>query len=228
MTIDRLDAMRTFVAIVDAGSFSSAARHLSISVPAISRRLSGFEERLGTPLLHRTTRSLDLTEYGLSYYDRAKQILAEVEEVELELAGMCNAPTGLMRVAAPTAFGRAFVAPVIPEFLNRYPRVRVDLCLGQADASAPEAADAAVQVGGAIAPVGGVGSRALGSFRHVLCAAPGYLKRAGVPHEPGDLTQHDCVQERAIARAGGVSIRMDSHASSPFRRGWSAMTPMQR
>ena len=78
MTIDRLDAMRTFVAIVDAGSFSAAAKQLGVSVPAISRRLSGFEERLGTPLLRRTTRTLERTEYGQIYYDRATRILAEI------------------------------------------------------------------------------------------------------------------------------------------------------
>src|SRR5882757_8133949 len=82
MTIDRLDAMRTFVAIVDAGSFSAAARRLGISVPAVSRRIAAFEDRLGTLLMHRTTRSLDLTEYGLAYYTKAKRILSDVEDAE--------------------------------------------------------------------------------------------------------------------------------------------------
>jgi len=199
--------MRTFVAIVDAGSFSSAAKHLGISVPAISRRLSGFEERLGTSLLHRTTRSLDLTEYGQSYYDRAKHILAEIEGVELELAGMRNAPTGLMRVAAPAAFGRAFVAPIIPEFLSRYPRVRVDLCLARTGEEwEPESADAAVQLGAPTGSARDVGTRPLGSFRQVLCASPDYLRRAGTPLEPDDLAQHDCVQERGSGRSAAWSF----------------------
>jgi DNA-binding transcriptional LysR family regulator len=218
MTIDRLDAMRTFVAIVDAGSFSSAARHLGISVPAISRRLSGFEERLGTSLLRRTTRSLDLTEYGQNYYDRAKHILAEIEDVELELAGMRNAPAGLMRVVAPSAFGRTFVAPVIPEFLSRYPRVRVDLCLGRAEEIEPATIDAAVQMGTHATPAQSVGTRSLGSFRQVLCASPGYLRRAGTPTRPDDLAHHDCVQERGTGRSAGWSFHHDGRdVEQPIR-----------
>ena len=105
MTIDRLDAMRTFVAIVEAGSFSAAAKRLGVSVPAISRRLSGFEERIGMPLLHRTTRSVECTEYGQMYFDRATRILTEIESVELELAGLRHAPAGLLRVSAPSVSG---------------------------------------------------------------------------------------------------------------------------
>lgn len=207
MTIDRLDAMRTFVAIVDAGSFSAAARRLGVSVPAISRRLSGFEERLGTPLLHRTTRSVACTEYGQVYYDRAAQIICDIEEVELELAAMRNAPAGLLRVAAPSVVGRAFVAPVLPEFLSKYPRVRVDLSLVRQ----PEAAgaDAAIRLGPAPEVARDQGSRALGSFRQVLCAAPEYLRRAGTPHSPGELAQHDCILESSSCGAAGWHFQHD-------------------
>lgn len=196
MTIDRLDAMRTFVAIVDAGSFSAAAKQLGVSVPAISRRLSGFEERLGTPLLHRTTRSVERTEYGHIYYDRATRILSEIEDVELELASMRHAPAGLLRVAAPSVFGRAFVAPVIPAFLSRYPRVRVDLALVRpSEAAEACAADAAIQLGAQTPGPRDKGVRALGTFRQVLCAAPDYLERAGVPRRPEELSQHECIVE---------------------------------
>lgn len=209
MTIDRLDAMRTFVAIVDAGSFSAAAKRLGVSVPAISRRLSGFEERLGTPLLHRTTRTVECTEYGQIYYDRATRILSEIEEVELELAGMRNAPAGLLRVAAPSVFGRTFVAPVIPEFLSKYPRVRVDLTLVRQ----PEAADAdaAIRLGQSVDQARDTGSRALGSFRQVLCAAPDYLRRAGTPHSPGELAQHDCILESPSADRAAWRFQHDGH-----------------
>jgi DNA-binding transcriptional LysR family regulator len=197
MTIDRLDAMRTFVAIVEAGSFSAAAKRLGVSVPAISRRLSGFEERIGMPLLHRTTRSVECTEYGQMYFDRATRILTEIESVELELAGLRHAPAGLLRVSAPSVFGRTFVAPVIPEFLNRYPRIRIDLSLVRDAQSSADAADAAI---GLRAPAGrndDKGCRTLGTFRHVLCAAPDYLRRAGTPSNPQDLSQHDCIVESA-------------------------------
>lgn len=197
MTIDRLDAMRTFVAIVEAGSFSAAAKRLGVSVPAISRRLSGFEERIGMPLLHRTTRSVECTEYGQMYFDRATRILTEIECVELELAGLRHAPAGLLRVSAPSVFGRTFVAPVIPEFLNRYPRIRIDLSLVRDAQSGADAADAAI---GLRSPAGrhdDKGCRTLGTFRHVLCAAPDYLRRAGTPSNPQDLSQHDCIVESA-------------------------------
>jgi len=210
MTIDRLDAMRTFVAIVDAGSFSAAAKQLGVSVPAISRRLSGFEERLGTPLLHRTTRTLERTEYGQIYYDRATRILAEIEEVELELAGMRNAPAGLLRVAAPSVFGRTFVAPVIPEFLSRYPRVRVDLSLVRQAEGSESTVDAAIQLGGSD-QTRDKGTRALGSFRQVLCAAPEYLRRAGTPRSPEELSQHDCILESSVADASAWRFRHDGH-----------------
>jgi DNA-binding transcriptional LysR family regulator len=200
MTIDRLDAMRTFVAIVDAGSFSAAAKQLGVSVPAISRRLSGFEERIGTPLLHRTTRHVACTEYGQIYYDRAARILGEIEEVELELAGMRSAPAGLLRVSAPSVFGRSFVAPVIPEFLNRFPRVRVDLSLVRpSEGGEPGDVDAAIRLGGE--PRHDMATRALGSFRQVLCATPDYIRRAGAPRSPNDLSHHDCILDASGAAA---------------------------
>lgn len=201
MTIDRLDAMRTFVTIVDSGSFSAAAKRLGVSVPAISRRLSGFEERLGAPLLHRTTRNLACTEYGRMYYDRAARILSEVDDVETELAGLRHTPSGLLRVSAPSVFGRTFVAPLLPEFLSRYPRVKVDLSLVRGRASDAEA-DAAIQSGATAASAEDLGTRALGAYRQVLCAAPEYLRRAGKPVRPQDLAQHDCILESSSADGG--------------------------
>lgn len=196
MTIDRLDAMRTFVAIVDAGSFSAAAKQLGVSVPAISRRLSGFEERLGTPLLERTTRSLECTEFGRAFYDRTARILAEIEQVELELAGLRVMPSGLLRVAAPADFGRTLVAPVIPEFLKRYPLVRVDLSLVRhSPDAAASTADAVVQSEPSPALPANMTLRTLGTYRQMLCASPDYLRRAGFPQCPSDLAAHDCIVE---------------------------------
>ncbi len=190
--------MRTFVAIVDAGSFSAAARRIGVSVPAVSRRIAAFEERLGTLLMHRTTRSLNLTEYGQGYYDRAKRILSDVEEAELALDGIRTAPSGLLRVAAPNVFGRKFVAPLMPEFLGLYPRIRVNLSL-VANAAAAGDIDAAVQLGPA-GPQRDLETRDLGAFRQVLCAAPPYVRRSGMPRRPEDLAQHDCILESAPER----------------------------
>ncbi len=207
MTIDRLDAMRTFVEIVDAGSFSAAARRLGVSVPAVSRRLSGFEERLGTLLMHRTTRSLNLTEYGQGYYDKAKRILSDVEDAELSLAGIRNAPSGLLRVAAPNVFGRKFVAPLMPEFLGLYPKIRVNLSLINGAAVPASDVDASIHLG---APQSerDCETRDLGSFRQVLCASPSYVERAGKPARLEDLAKHDCILDASSARV----------ATWPFRR----------
>ena len=141
MTIDRLDAMRTFVAIVDAGSFSAAAKRLGVSVPAISRRLSGFEERLGTPLApsHDAQRRVHRVRSDL-LRPRDAHPCRRSKRSSLNLPACAMRRRGCLRVAAPSVFGRTFVAPVIPEFLSRYPRVRVDLSLMRsADAAEPSA-----------------------------------------------------------------------------------------
>lgn len=191
--------MRTFVAIVDAGSFSAAARRIGISVPAVSRRIAGFEERLGTLLMHRTTRSLELTEYGLAYYSKAKRILSDVDDADFALADARCAPSGLLRVAAPNVFGRRFVAPLMPQFLGLYPNVRVNLSLVNGANSAGQEVDAAIHLG-THARGRDVETRGLGSFRHVLCASPDYVRRSGPPATPGDLAQHDCILESAPER----------------------------
>jgi DNA-binding transcriptional LysR family regulator len=217
MTIDRLDAMRTFVEIVDSGTFSAAARRLGVSVPAVSRRITAFEERLGTLLMLRTTRTLALTDYGQSYYDKAKRILADVEDAELSLAGLRNAPSGLLRVAAPDVFGRKFLSPLMSEFLGLYPRVRVNLALGAGDTAPGDDVDAAVQLG---APLGqrDLETRDLGSFRQVLCASPTYTRRAGHPRKPEDLSHYDCILESGP----------QSNAAWPFqRRGRNVELPIQ-
>jgi len=206
MTIDRLDAMRTFVEIVDAGSFSAAARRLGVSVPAVSRRLAGFEERLGALLMHRTTRSQELTEYGRSYYDKAKRILSDVADAELSLAGIRSSPSGVLRVAAPNVFGRKFVAPLMPQFLGRYPRLRVNLSLVNGAGAPTDEVDAAIHLGAA-APQKDVETRSLGSFRHVLCASPQYVERLGAPKCPEDLTRHDCIFESSAGRATAWPFR---------------------
>lgn len=219
MTIDRLDAMRTFVAIVEAGSFSAAAKRLGVSVPAISRRLSGFEERIGMPLLHRTTRSVECTEYGQMYFERATRILTEIESVELELAGLRHAPAGLLRVSAPSVFGRTFVAPVIPEFLNRYPRIRVDLSLIRDSQGGADAADAAIGSGTPSMRSEDKGCRTLGTFRQVLCAAPDYLRRTGTPDNPRDLAHHDCIVESASEAASTWQFQHEGEEISQHIQG---------
>src|SRR5262245_51394229 len=127
--MDRLDAMRVFVAIAEAGSLSAASRRLGLPLTSVSRRLAALEHALDARLVSRTTRRLALTEEGRGYFERAKRILGDVEEAELALGAARAAPAGRLRVSAATLFGRVCLAPLLPRFLARYPRVSIDLDL---------------------------------------------------------------------------------------------------
>ena len=127
--MDRVAAMTTFVKVVEAGSLSTAARSLDLSLPSVSRQLDGLEEHLRTRLLVRTTRHLALTEGGRIYYDQAKRILAAIEEAETTLSAQHATPSGHLIVSAPVLFGRLHLAPLLPEFLERYPKLSVELLL---------------------------------------------------------------------------------------------------
>lgn len=211
MTLDRLDSMRTFVEIVDAGSFSAAAFRLGVSVPAVSRRMLGFEMRVGARLLERTTRHLELTEPGRRYYHTAKRILADVAIAEAELD-----PRGsrrVVRISAPDFFGRAVVAPLLPDFLRRHRDTQVELSLTRG-AGSPAASDADARIELGKHHDTGERGRVLGTFRYVFCAAPEYLARAGMPTQPEDLLHHECILMPGFDTDGCWPIkRGDRHLS---------------
>jgi DNA-binding transcriptional LysR family regulator len=190
--MDRVAAMTTFVKVVEAGSLSAAARSLDLSLPSVSRQLDGLEEHLGTRLLVRTTRHLTLTEGGRSYYDNAKRILAAIEEAETTLSAQHATPSGHLIVSATVLFGSLHLAPLLPEFLERYPKLSVDLLLFDRIVNlVEEGIDVAVRPGSL--EDSSLIARKLGAFRRVVCAAPSYLQRRGEPTRPQDLENHDCV-----------------------------------
>lgn len=127
--MDSLAAMATFVRVVDAGSLSAAARSLPSSLTSVSRQISELEQHFGTRLLLRTTRRLALTEDGRILYERAKSILTEFKEIESTLSRRDHQPTGRLRVSAPTLIGRLLIAPLLDDFLHRFPSLSVDLLL---------------------------------------------------------------------------------------------------
>ena len=190
--MDRLDAMRVFVAVAEAGGFAPAARELRLSPPAVTRAVAALEDRIGARLLHRTTRIVRLTEAGARYLADTRRILAELEEAEATAAGAHAEPRGQIAVTAPLLFGKMHVAPVVLGFLGRFPEVSartlfVDRVVDLMD----EGLDVAVRI--AVLPDSTLSAVRVGQVRRVVCAAPEYLARRGTPATPRDLEGLDCI-----------------------------------
>ncbi|WP_086735878.1 LysR family transcriptional regulator [Erythrobacter colymbi] len=190
--MDRLEAIRTLLAAVDGGSLSAASRSLRTPLPTVSRRVSDLEAHLGAQLLVRTARKLILTEAGEAFVVSARRIIEELGEAERAASGEYREPRGELVVTAPILFGRLHVAPIVHAFLAAYPQVSVRLILSDSVIDMVEAhVDVAVRIGKL--PDSDLIARTAGQIRWVLCASPAYLARAGMPAEPRDLANHDCI-----------------------------------
>jgi len=190
--LDQIAAMATFVRVVESGSLSAAARALPSSLTSVSRQITGLEQRYGTQLLIRTTRRLTPTDDGRLFYDRAKSILGELKEVELSLSSRHGKPAGRLRVSAPTLIGRLLITPLLAEFLRRHPALSVDLMLvDRVVDMVEEDIHVALRVGHL--PDSQLIARKLADLTMIVCAAPDYLRRRGVPRSPSDLSKHDCL-----------------------------------
>jgi DNA-binding transcriptional LysR family regulator len=188
--------MEVFVAIVDHGSLTGAARSLGRSLPTVVRTLSVLEAHLDTRLLNRTTRRIALTDEGRRYLARCRRILADVQDAESELADG-NEPAGQVTVTAPVLFGQMHVVPGIAGFLARHLRARVDLLLlDKVISLVDEGVDLAVRI--AHLEDSSLVARRVGHIRRVLCASPAYLERAGYPHHPRELSGRDCLRWRTL------------------------------
>ena len=196
--MDRLDAMSLFVATVEAGSLSAAARHAGVPLATVSRRLSELEKHLKTRLLNRSTRRLSLTDAGQSYLAACRRILDDVGEAERAAAGEYLNPTGELAITAPVVFGRLHVLPVVTDFLAAYPDVDIRLTLSdRLTQLAEEHIDLAVRIGEL--PDSAMVAMRVGSIRRIICANPAYLAGRGVPTRPQDLAGHDCVTFEGLA-----------------------------
>jgi len=184
--------MALFVATIDAGSLSRASRNLGLSLSSVSRHLSALEERIGTRLVVRTTRALALTEAGRTYYEAAKRITGEIDDLEVSLTSDVSEPSGRLSIYLPTLFGRVFILPILTEFMLRYPAVTLDvMMLDRSVNVVDEGIDLAVRIGDL--EDSSLFVRKLGSVRWVVCAAPAYLEEKGTPEEPANLAEHDCL-----------------------------------
>ena len=187
--MDRIDAMTAFVAVVERGGFASASRALGMSPSAVTRLVAGLEERLGVRLLQRTTRAVRLTEPGTRFLERARRILADVDEAERIAETEHGVPVGRLVITAPVMFGRLHVAPLVCEFMGRHAAVTVELLLNDRNVNlVEEGIDLAVRIG-ALRNSGDV-VRRMGATRRVTVASARYLERAGIPQRPEDLAGH--------------------------------------
>lgn len=192
ISMDRLDAMAAFVAVAERRGFAPAARHLGVSPSTATRLVASLEEHLSIRLLNRTTRSVTLTPAGTRYLERARRVLADVDEAERTARAERMEPTGRFVVSAPQLFGRREVAPLVGAFLERYPAVRGELRLSdRIENLVDEGIDVAVRI--AHLDDSSVVARRLGATRRVVVGAPRYLESHGVPRHPGDLAGHEII-----------------------------------
>lgn len=199
--MDRFADMQMFVKIVEGGSLSAAAEHLNLARSAVSRRLTELEARLGATLLNRTTRRVNLTDSGRAYYQSAMAILADLEEAESALAQSGCDLNGGIRVALPLSFGLLHLAPLIESFMRRHPGLRFDLDFSDRHLDLmQEGFDLAIRIAD-LADSSFI-ARRLVPIRHVLCASPAYLARAGTPREAADLDKHVCLAYSNQANPG--------------------------
>lgn len=186
--MDRFHEMQVFLAVAEEAGFAAAARRLNTSPPSVTRAIAAMEQRIGTQLLARTTRSLHLTEAGQGYLEDCRRILAELDEAEEAAAGSYSIPYGHLTVTAPVLFGELYVAPALGAFLDRFPLVTINALLVDRVVNLhDEGVDVAVRIGHLHEP--GQQAIKVGEVRRVVCASPGYLDQHGRPEHPSQLRE---------------------------------------
>jgi len=190
--VDRLEAMRVILAVVEAGSLSAGARKLQAPLPSVSRKVAELEKHLGASLLVRTSRKIQLTDAGRDYLDAARRILADLDEAERRASGEYQAPRGELSVTMPVEFGARQVLPIVFGFMEAFPEVTLKLVTADRILNVVEdQIDVAVRLGH-LADSGLVAVK-VGEYRMLTCAGPRYLERRGRPARPQDLADHDGV-----------------------------------
>lgn len=189
---DRWGGIAAFEAVGRRLSFNEAAKELGISSSAASRRITQLEERLGSRLLQRTTRNVMLTEAGEIYLNRCRLLIEQAQEMDTLVAGLQSEPQGMLRVSLPNLFGQKRIAPRLPDFMRRYPKVQLQVLLSDSYIDmVAQRIDAAVRIGD-LEDADYV-ARRLAPNKRLLCAAPAYLEKAGTPMTPDELASHTCL-----------------------------------
>ncbi len=212
--MDRLAEMMTFVKVVEARSFSAAARQLGSSKSLVSKQVSQLEAGLGVRLLHRTTRSLGLTEIGSAFYEHCARIEQQIGAALETVKQLQVEPRGILKLTTPVIFASLHLAPLLQSFQKRYPQVEVELYASdRAVDLVEEGYDLALRISTNPAP--GMVARKIAPMRWVVCAAPAYLARHGTPAVPQDLVQHNCLVYQGLpAKRGGWRFNVGSREVS--------------
>lgn len=206
-----------YARVIETGSLAAAGRSLNLSPAMVSKRIAALEERLGARLLHRTTRKLATTEAGQRFYERVVEILAASRAAESLVTGAAGEPTGRLKLTAPTSFGRLHVAPHLKAFLDRWPRLEIELDLSDSYVDLlGERVDLAIRIAPGVEA--GLTGHRLAPNRRLLCASPAYLKQHGAPARWQDLRRH-----RLLAAEGQLPWRLHSKTGTLLIPGESAV-----
>ena len=194
MAMNAWDGISEFIAVAERQSFTAAAKQLGISVAQVSRQVTALEEKLGVPLFYRTTRKVSVTEAGQVYYQHCRQLLDGLGDAERAIGNLTEIPRGKLKLTAPTTYGETVIAPLVNDFVARYPDLEVhcrftnqklDLLL--------EGYDMAIRLGRLDGPAGGLMTQQLATRRLYACAAPTYIAKRGEPHSLSELHHHNCL-----------------------------------
>ena len=190
--MDQFAAMKTFVQVAQLGGFSAAARVSGAAVSSLTRQTNSLEKHLGVKLFHRSTHALAMTEDGHKYLAMSLRILADLEEATSSLTGSDSHARGRLRISAPVAFGRLYIAPLLHDFFAKCPEISLDIELTDVpQALIEQSIDVAIRLGHVEQE--DLIARKLGANRRIVCASPAYLERCGVPVVPAELTKHQCL-----------------------------------
>lgn len=215
--MDRLDAMRVFLAVVDAGSISAGSRKLNAPLPSVSRKLSELERYLKTNLIIRTSRNIQLTDAGRDYLEAARRIIAELEEAERRASGEYQTPRGELTLTMPVEFGRRHVLPLALAFAREHAEVTLNMVASDRVVHlVDEQVDVAIRLGHLADS--GLYAVKVGEFRLLTCASPEYLEQRGTPSHPAELPDHDGILFEQGAVFWSYPVDGDKLLSAPRPR----------
>ncbi|MEQ8825203.1 MAG: LysR family transcriptional regulator [Filomicrobium sp.] len=190
--MDRFASLSAFIAVIDHGGFAPAARRMGVATSSVTRQINALEDRLGTLLINRSTRSVTLTDAGAQYLEDVRRILGELEEADRSVCEAEGPPSGVLRVSVPVAFARLHVAPTLPGFLRRYPDIQLDLLATNSIVNLVEdRIDVAIRLGALDSS--SLIAKNLAPHSRIVCASSDYLGEHGTPVSPEQLTDHNCL-----------------------------------
>jgi len=211
--MDRIEDLRAFVAIVEKGSLTAAAKQLGRSLQSVSRCLAALEREVGVELVRRTTRRSTPTDAGLAFHRRLSAALGEIEDAKLETSHRRAEATGLLRIAGSPVFASVYIVPTLPAFLKDHPKVEVELDLSERYVDlVSESYDLAIRIGDL--PDSTLTARRLANSRRVVLAAPSYFSAHGRPRRPEELAHHQCIVRTAARDSNVWPFRIDGRTKT--------------